>query len=114
MTNETNWPDLAIDEEGYPTTEALQFIESYDMKDGVEGLVNFIGEIWYHGDLGFYREGNNLELHTLGWSGNEDVIRSLRKTFFWTFCWLKSEKGGHHYFDNLDRFRKNDINNDLL
>ena len=46
MTNEeiAKWPDLAIDEEGYPTDEALQFIESYDVVEkGTEGLINFIG-----------------------------------------------------------------------
>lgn len=96
------WPEVALDDEGYPTTEALQFIESYDLKHGAEGLVNFIGEIWYHGDWGFIRDGNKLELHTGGWSGNEDIIRALRPTWFWTLCWESERRGGHYYFDKLD------------
>lgn len=109
MTNEdiARWPEEPLDEEGYPTDEATQFIESYDVCEwGVEGLVSFIGEIWYHGDWGFIRNDDKLELHTGGWSGNEDLIYSLRKTFFWTFCWESSRRGGHYYFDNLNRFNR--------
>lgn len=109
MTNEdiARWPTEALDEEGYPTREALQFIESYDVVEwGVEGLISFLCELWYHGDYGYKRDGNKLELHTLGWSGNETLIQSLRKTFFWTFCWESLRRGGHYYFDNLDRFNK--------
>src|SRR3546814_10968839 len=67
------------DEDGYPTDEALQFIENYDViEKGVENLVDFIGEIWYHGTWGFIRDGNKLELHTGGWSGNEEDRKSTR------------------------------------
>lgn len=108
MNLDTRWyPTSALDEEGYPTDEALLFIESYDLKNrGVEDLLNFIGEIWYFEDWGFIRDGNKLELHTGGWSGNEDIIRALRPTFFWTFCWESERRGGHYYFDNLNRFNK--------
>lgn len=102
------WPDEALDQDGYPTEEALKFIEEYDVfeKKGVEDLVDFIGEIWYHGDWGFIRGGDKLELHTGGWSGNEDVIRSLEKTFFWDFCLESYRRGGHYYFDGLNKFKK--------
>jgi len=39
-----------------------------------------------------------LELHTGGWSGNEDIIEALKKSYFWIFYWEKSVKGGHYYF----------------
>lgn len=101
------WPNEALDDDGYPTEEALQFIENYDIaQDSPEGLIKFIEEIWYHGDWGFIQDGDKLELHTGGWSGNEDVIRSLQKTFFWTFFWESSRRGGHYYFDGLDKFKK--------
>jgi len=102
----SKWPNEALDHDGYPTMEALQFIEQYDViKDGVEGLVSFIGEIWYFDDWGFKRDGDKLELHTGGWSGNEEVIQSLRKNLFWTFFWESSRRGGHHYFDGLNKLK---------
>ena len=38
-----------------------------------------------------------IELHTGGWSGNEDLIRALQKSYFWSF-WRISKVGGHYYF----------------
>lgn len=40
-----------------------------------------------------------LELHTGGWSENEEIIEELQKNLFWLFCWQKSERGGHYYFE---------------
>lgn len=96
-----------LDEDGYPTDLCLLQIESYDITErGVEPLLELLESVWYHGSWGFIREGDKLELHTGGWSGNEDIIHVLQKTLFWAFCWESSRRGGHYYFDQLDRFKK--------
>lgn len=101
------WPDEALDQDGYPTEEALKFIEEYDIdKDGPEGLISFIREVWYLPDWGFIRDGDSLELHTAGWSGNESIIKALQESWFWVVCWESSRRGGHYYFDGLNKFKK--------
>jgi hypothetical protein len=96
-----------LDDEGYLTDTALEIIENWDMfKKGTEELLAFISDIWYFGDWGFKREGDKLELHTGGWSGNELVIRHLQKNFFWTFFWESSRRGGHYYFDGIKELKK--------
>ena len=40
-----------------------------------------------------------LELHTGGWSGNEDIIDKLSDTLFWMICWESTRRGGHYYFE---------------
>jgi hypothetical protein len=41
-----------------------------------------------------------LELHTGGWSGNEDIIEALQNhKLFWMMWWWKTERGGHYYFE---------------
>lgn len=90
-----------MDENGYPTDEELEAIEQYDIcKDGVNGLLDMLEATWYYGHPYFVREGEKLELHTGGWSGNEEIIGALeRNPAFWAFYWQKSERGGHYYFE---------------
>ena len=96
-----------LDEDGYPTDEVLQYIEDYDILErGVDGLLDLVTSLWNHGKYGYIREGDKLELHTLGWSGNESLIEALQKNWFWNLCWESSRRGGHYYFDNLNRFNK--------
>lgn len=96
-----------LDEDGYPTDLCLMQIESYDLTErGVEPLLKLLESVWHFGDWGFKRDGDKLELHTGGWSGNEDIIYSLKKNFFWAFFWESSRRGGHYYFDGLNKFKK--------
>jgi len=40
-----------------------------------------------------------VELHTGGFSANEDVIEALQDNMmFWLMWWWKTERGGHYYF----------------
>lgn len=39
-----------------------------------------------------------LKLSTGGWSYNEEIIDELSETFFWTFYWQTSRRGGHYVF----------------
>lgn len=88
-----------MDENGYPTDEDLEAIEKYDvLKNGVDGLLDMLEGLWHYGHPYFIREGKKLELHTGGWSGNEEIIGALQKNYFWFFYWQKSERGGHYYF----------------
>jgi len=88
-----------IDEQGYPTDKAIMKIERWDGKNP-EAFIEFIREIWHWPDWGFELKGKRvlrLELHTGGWSGNEDIIGALFNSLFWLY-WQKSTRGGHHYF----------------
>lgn len=39
-----------------------------------------------------------LELHTGGFSPNEEIVKVLQETFFWSMFWQVSKRGGHYYF----------------
>ena len=89
---------------GYPEESVLRKIKKWDiLKDGVDGLLDLVHENWkYAEDGGFRLTGKKvrkLECHTYGWSGNEDVINALGENLmFWPLYWVKSTRGGHHYF----------------
>lgn len=82
----------------YPREQELKRIEKWNIPDDLNGLLEFIEELWKYSEY-FIRKDNLLELHTGGWSGNEDIIFSLeRNTMFYCLYWQKSERGGHYYF----------------
>jgi len=97
-------PDI----KGYPTENELNKIEKWSYKDYV-GLVRYVAELWYYPDrVKIYRGKDycmgrtikKLYLSTGGWSGNEDIIGALHKNYvFWACCWLRSQRGGHYWFD---------------
>ena len=39
-----------------------------------------------------------VELHTIGWSGNESIIAELENTIFWMLKFRAYSTGGHYYF----------------
>ncbi len=93
------------DVDGYPTKELLEWIESYDPQVlPFEDFAKMLRRCWWMADWGFKlkrkRSGKRiLELHTGGWSGNEDIIDALRKNiFFFPMTWRKTYAGGHYYF----------------
>ncbi len=92
----------------YHTEEQLLEIQNWDINQAHK-LVDRLREMWQYENYFIEKWGDhdihedrpvlNLELHTGGWSGNEDIIEALRKNkLFWTFWWEKSERGGHFYF----------------
>ena len=73
----------------------------------------FRQSIWWHPEYGVvlrraYRRQSTdrvwrLRLHTLGWSGNEEIIGALKENMmFWQLTWEESKRGGHYKFDIRD------------
>ena len=92
----------------YPTEEELAQIRNWDCKQGFQGLTDLIESLWWDPEWGFkLHKGQNtfrkavmkLELHTGGWSGNEDIIDALQDNMFWLLCWNESRRGGHYKFE---------------
>jgi len=101
-----------VDDDGYPTDEALELLSSWKFdNENVYQFITLLETLWKYG--GFYisietnEDGKSfkcLNLHTYGWSGNEDIIEYLRgNAMFWSMAWYTSKRGGHYKFD-LSRF----------
>ena len=87
--------------DGYPTDDELQKIKKWDGIKDPHGLLDFLESVWHWPDWGFNLTGKRilkLYLSTGGWSGNEDIIRTLRETTFWNLYWQQSKVGGHYRF----------------
>ena len=83
----------------YPSRADLNFIENYDVsKMGTRALARFVASIWHWDDYVIIGKRTRFELHTGGWSGNEDIIHSLQKNLWWGVCFRKEVIGGHYYF----------------
>ena len=92
----------------YPDEKTLEIIQNWDIiNDGVEPLLELLENEWAYSDMGGFKRKKScddakeiLELHTYGWSGNEDIIYALKNNFaFWSIFWWKSERGGHYWFE---------------
>lgn len=101
-------PTILLNEEGYPTQEYLNFIKNYHPeKISIKTFVETISKGWNHRDWGFklgrkYKGIRKLELHTGGWSGNEDVIEAIIENIYLTHFSMKYKMwrtGGHYYFE---------------
>lgn len=79
------------------------YVTNFDIiKYSSEILINILNNVWDH-SCGFVKiKGKNvikLELHTGGWTMNENIIDALQKNYlFWSLYWQKTIKGGHYYF----------------
>lgn len=98
-----------LDEYGYPTEHILHFIENYVPDDSLPILsfLSVIKDIWQGGfKLGRKYKGRcKLELHTEGWSGNEQIINSIISNIYLTgfkMRYVKWITGGHYYFEIRD------------
>ena len=92
----------------YPTVEELERIKNWDRTLPVMELLDDIESLWHWPEWGFKKhQGLNslrrkvlkVELHTGGWSGNEEIIMALQENVFWLLYWEKSIRGGHYYFE---------------
>lgn len=97
-----------LDNHGYPTDEFLKFIEDYTGKEmPFDEFLSLLKEIWQYGDDAFvlhkpYRGKRKLEVHTAGWSGNEDIIYKIIGNIYLTHFLMEYKEwhtGGHFYFE---------------
>lgn len=100
----------------YPTEDDVEEIKKFsghfDNREYTVELSELLAklkEIWCPSDLvKINTDDNTLELHTGGWSGNEEILSyALQSSMFWVLCWEKSERGGHYYF-NLNKLIRED------
>ena len=85
----------------YPTEDELKKLKEWDAFHDPKGLIDFIRDIWWMPDWGFILTGKRalrLQLHTGGWSGNEDIMNVLAENFSFWFYFEKHLRGGHYYF----------------
>ncbi|WP_422759143.1 hypothetical protein [Paenarthrobacter sp. C1] len=96
-------PDELIDEDGYPTDEALDHLRTFH--GTAEELVAYVRSLMHNGrsmledftnDYG--RPEKRLTLITGGWSGCESVVGALHETMFHLMFWESSFRGGKHTF----------------
>jgi len=95
---------MMTDGHRYPSKEELDKIRKWKdvFGEGAKKLIDYIEDLWWYSDEGVERKGKTLKLHTLGWSGNEDIIDALRQSYFWLLYWEKTERGGHYTFKLRD------------
>lgn len=89
----------------YPSQIELDEIQHW--QGSLKELIEFVQSIWEY-EAPILRKGfehlhrkscYKLEIHTWGWSGNEDIVAALQKTMFWFTFWRRSDRGGHYYFE---------------
>jgi len=103
----------------YPSDEQLETIKAWDvLKTGIKPLVEYVRELWKYGDdYTYLRKGKDklfkkpcmkFELHTFGWSGNEQIVYALEQNFmFWCNSWNQTNRGGHYRFEiRMDLWEK--------
>jgi hypothetical protein len=96
---------------GYPTERTLQVIERWPAED-VSGCLDFMIKGWYEPGASFdllrpeelavvgWTEGKRyVRFATGGWSGNEDLIRALRRNrLINAQAWCLTARGGLHIY----------------
>jgi hypothetical protein len=102
-----------LDEDGYPTDDALERIEYWPYNDP-KGWFEFIQAIWHFSSWGWKEltepsdwKENTMVLRyyisTGGWSGNEDIIRAMQANHvLWSTTWVQTRRGGHYIFEVKD------------
>ena len=102
-------PEVLLDHEKYPTEEYLSWLKAWDEVSPEEiniflkTVIESLSRAWLEPEYGIvvHRKRNGMvryELHTGEWSGNEEIITSLKQNFYFWMFWEMSRVGGHHYF----------------
>lgn len=98
-----------LDEDGYPTQDALSIIESWPPSN-ITCWFDFVFKIWTSPEWAWsttvkqhrYRSTNVREykISTTGWSGNESIIEAMQRNYLlWSTTWYESRRGGHYTFE---------------
>lgn len=90
-----------FDNDGYPTEETLEKISTWEVTNkNVTEFIRFCWSAWKYHDCVWHRK-NGWTFVTLGWSGNEDIIRAMMKNrIFWLMFWRASFVGGKYVFED--------------
>lgn len=103
-----------LDDDGYPTVDALFWVEKFDDFANTKEWFAFIKSIWWTPEWGWFEEDTlddifaksvrQYSLSTGGWSGNESIIAAMQRNhMMWSMCWLQSRRGGHYIFQIKNR-----------
>lgn len=102
-----------MDEDGYPTQEALDRLEHFtgSPKEFVEyatSIYSGYGAIAVEDVLnGWNYPVKEVTIVTGGWSGNEKVVSTIERTMFSFAYWQESHRGGlHKYQIHKDQWDK--------
>lgn len=94
------------------TGATFNLIKKFDVlkEGGVDDLVQLILDLWDNDYGSATYENGILELHTGGWSENEEVYSAIRQNFmFMSGYWTLELHGGHYWFVIKDKFRTPNI-----
>ena len=102
-------PVILNSDDGYPTPEWIEFIEQFapDKSMSIRDFLDNLKDSWWPNGEGFrlkrkYDRKVKLELHTNGWSGNEEMIDALNANTFLKAIYIRPKKwivGGHYYYE---------------
>lgn len=102
--------DIQMDDDGYPTEEALDAIEAWKPGDDNDcrPIFEAMRRVWrWHTYFpegatsvdAFGRNVTEYEVHTGGWSGHESMLSSLEdNAIVWIMTWEQVRRGGHYIF----------------
>lgn len=91
----------------YPTDDELKAIEDWRNFKDLDGWMELIESCWHWPDWGFIKKKKRYELHTGGWSGNEEIIGAMmRNNIMWVLYWRQSASGGHFVFGRIRELKK--------
>ena len=91
-----------IDDDGYPTEDALTVIELWPYDDSA-GWFDFIKDTWHFANWGWHKVDSEYHISTGGWSGNESIIHAMEQNRMLMGCtWVQSRRGGHYIFERRD------------
>ena len=105
--NET-YASAMLDDDGYPTDEALELISNWDVKD-IPGWFAFVQSLWALTQWKIEDATHDITdrpitrytMSTGGWSGNEDLIGAMQRNWLmWNVTWVQSRRGGHYIFED--------------
>jgi hypothetical protein len=102
--------DPSLDEEGYPTEEALNHLRYWDHEgQQLDGwpLIDFLKAGWWGGDFGYKERGKYVHISTGGWSGNEEAISVMEGNWMWWPMYFAVHRAGGHYTFDM-RFKRDD------
>ena len=81
----------------YPEEDELEKIKEWPIDD-FDGWMQFVQSIWAYKDY-IHEDDGVWHVATGGWSGNEEIISTMRSNFvLWSLYWESSHRGGKYIF----------------